>query len=456
MEAKNSNWKTPCYEKLQELIKKWFSASDNQIPIGLIEDTMSHELYNAVPTPTGDSLLHVAAEYGRERIVELLVDNNFSLVVTNNRKDTAIHVAARAKNIGVMRVILSKFDDASNEDVRILHRLLQIPFPSGRVIHKSHGNSPLHAAISESNITFLKNILHEKEGLMYFRDEHRNTPLHYAAYIGYVEGVHELLNKSNLVAFQQNSNGDLLIHIACQSSRVQVVKQVLRLECPYTRFWLNNKGQNILHIAAENGQNKMCRASMILRTTGVPLRKDMLGVQCVANIEWNVNYAANTLILGDVLIAIVTFAAGFTVPSRVYSSNDSIPKNKGIVVLVDKKLFKFMAFNTISMYSSIFGSIVLLWMHLGDRRYAIRAYFLARLFAHLALRTMPVAFMAAIYLVIGYFPLGNRILLLRRIGELIFLIGLILFYGPVDRPHEVHDGEQLYPAYGVLGSGDHP
>ncbi|XP_054781906.1 protein ACCELERATED CELL DEATH 6-like [Prosopis cineraria] len=288
MEAKNSNWKTPCYEKLQELLKKRFSASDNQIQIGLIEDTMSHELYNAVrnnkndvnnfldvleqvcrekqidcstvlhqATPTGDSLHHVAAEYGRERIAELLVDNNFSLVVTNNRKDTAIHVAARAKNIGVMRVILSKFDDARSKDdfimlpnklgKRALHEAILSKYLEGlnfllseqsesRVSHKSRGNSPLHAAISENNIAFLKNIVHEKEGLMYFRDEHGNTPLHYAAYIGYVEGVRELLNKSNLVVFQRNSNGDLPIHIACQSSRVQVVKQLLRIECPYTRF----------------------------------------------------------------------------------------------------------------------------------------------------------------------------------------------------------------------------
>ncbi|XP_054779711.1 protein ACCELERATED CELL DEATH 6-like isoform X3 [Prosopis cineraria] len=347
---------------------------------------------------------------------------------------------------------------------------------------------------------FLKNIVHEKEGLMYFRDEHRNTPLHYAAYIGYVEGVRELLNKSNLVAFQRNSNGDLPIHIAFQSSRVQVVKQLLRVECPYTRFWLNNKGQNILHIAAENRQNKMVRfllkhsnihpenvnekdldgdaplhlasrklylwtllhlsrdkrtdanlvndkglnardivlmqakhpmtrqefrASMILRTASVPLRKDMLGVQRIANAEWNVKDAANTLILVAVLIATVTFAAGFTVP--------------------------------------------------GDRRYAIRAYFLARLFVHLALGTMPVAFMAAIHLVVGnnaslgdlvkvisfifisfillllvlgYFPPGNRIPLLRQIGELIFLIGLILFYGPADRPYEARDVDQLNPVYG--------
>ncbi|XP_054781920.1 protein ACCELERATED CELL DEATH 6-like [Prosopis cineraria] len=404
------------------------------------------------------------------------------IMLPNKLEKRALHEAILSKYLEGLNFLLSEQSESTQplyrdtnppespiyvatqvRDVRILHRLLQILFPSGRVIHKSRGNSPLHASISESNI----------------------------AYIGYVEGVRELLNKSNLVAFQRNLNGDLPIHIACQSSRVQVAKQLLHVKCPYTRFWLNNKGQNILHIAAENGQNKMVRfllkhsnihpenmnekdidgdaplhlasrklylwtllhlsrdkrtdanlgsdkglnardivlmqakhpmthqefrASMILRTAGVPLKKDMLGVQRVANAEWNVKDAANTLILVAVLIATVTFATSFTVPGGVYSSDDPMPKTEA-------------------------------W-----QCWLIKNY--SKLFVHLALGKMLVAFMAAIYLVVsnnaslgdlvkvisfifisfilllfllGYFPLGNRIPLLRQIGEPIFLIGLIYF-----------------------------
>ncbi|XP_054781847.1 uncharacterized protein LOC129289047 [Prosopis cineraria] len=266
MGPNDSNWKVPFYKRLEELLKK-FVSSVNHVQLGVNDDTMSYELYNAVldvlekvcrekqldcstvlhqATPTGNSLLHVAAEHGRARIAELLVDNNFLLIATNIRKDTALHVATRAKNIGVMRVILSKFDDASSKDnfmmlpnksgnralheailsrhhegfdfllseqsestwpsywdthpadspiyvavqtgdVEILRRLLQIPFPKDRVIYKSQGNSPLFAAISECNIAALKEIVFKKEELMFVTDENGNTPLHYAAFTGYAE-----------------------------------------------------------------------------------------------------------------------------------------------------------------------------------------------------------------------------------------------------------------------------
>ncbi|XP_054781923.1 protein ACCELERATED CELL DEATH 6-like [Prosopis cineraria] len=472
-------------------------------------------------TPSGDWLLHVAAEYGRTRIAELLVDNNILLIVTNKRKDTALHVAARAKNIGVMKAMLSKFDDASSKDnfimlpnkvgniafheaimskyregfdfllseqskstlsfywdtqpadspmyvavqsgdVEILRRLLQIPFPSDRVIYKNHGNSPLHAAISERNIAVLKEIVDKKEELMFLRHENENTPLHYAAYTGYVEGVRELLNKSPLVAFQQNAiASNLPIHVACCAGHVQVVEEFLCVQGPCTSFWLNNEGQNILHIAAMRGRNKMFGAYMILRTAGgaSPNENKPRESQPVENKEWNVHDGANPLIIVAVLVATVTFAAGFTVPGGVYSSDDPILKERGMAVLTDQTLFKiFMAFNTISMYCSTIGSVILLWMHMGDRRFSIRAYHISRVFVQWALITMPVAFMAAIRWVVsnnsliadltsviafififlsiclgvlGYFPMGSPSNL-RQVGQLLLWTGIILFYGSND------------------------
>ncbi|XP_054789369.1 protein ACCELERATED CELL DEATH 6-like [Prosopis cineraria] len=626
MKANDSiSWKVACYEKLQELLKKQFRSSVNQTQIGVINDSMSYELYNAVvdehedvnkfldvlekvcrekqldcstiiyqATPSGDSLLHVAAEYGRTRIAELLVDNNFLLIVTNKRKDTALHVAARAKSIEAMKVILSKFDDASSKNnfimlpnkvgntalheaiiskdpegfafilseqsestlsfywdthpadspmyvavqsgnAEILRRLLQIPFPSDRVIYKSRGNSPLHAAISERNID---EIVDKKEELMFLGDENESTPLHYAALTGYVEGVRKLLNKSTLVAFQQNANANLPIHVACGEGRVRVVKEFLRIQGPCTSLWLNNEGRNILHIAAMRGKNSMVKyllkhpkidsktvnekdlngdtplhlasrklhlwtllhlsrdkrikmnlvndqgltARDIVRSQrNFPMTRRELGAdvilgiaggaaraienkqrqsQPVANKEWNVNDGANTLIIVAVLVATVTFAAGFTVPGGLYSSDDSVPKERGMAVLTDQTLFKiFMVFNTISMYCSTIGSVILTWMHLGDRRFSLRAFYISRAFVNWALITMTVAFMAAIRLVvsnndlfadlisaiafififlnlclwfIGHFPLGSRLPILRQVGELSLWIVLILFYGTKD------------------------
>ncbi|XP_054781919.1 protein ACCELERATED CELL DEATH 6-like [Prosopis cineraria] len=306
--------------------KKWFISSINHVQIGVNDDTMNYQLYNAVHDEHEDvnKFLDMLdrlnmGEQGSQSCLLIII---FLRIVTHVRKDTELHVAAKA--IGVMRVISSKFDDASSKDnlmmlpnksgnralheailskhregfdfllseqsestwplywdthqgrsyaglrssarsysskyregfdfllseqsestwpfywdthpadspiyvavqtgdVEILHRLLQIPFPTDWDIFKRQGNSPLFAAISQRNIAALKEIVDNKEKLMFLTDENGDTPLHYAARTGYVEGVRELLNKSTLLAFQRNSGSDLPIHFACYKGHIQVV-----------------------------------------------------------------------------------------------------------------------------------------------------------------------------------------------------------------------------------------
>ncbi|XP_054779656.1 uncharacterized protein LOC129287498 isoform X1 [Prosopis cineraria] len=63
-------------------------------------------IFNNV-TPTGDSLLHVAAEFGREEVVELIASHYPNLLSKGNKKgDTPLHVASRAKNVEAIKVIL--------------------------------------------------------------------------------------------------------------------------------------------------------------------------------------------------------------------------------------------------------------------------------------------------------------------------------------------------------------
>ncbi|XP_054789833.1 protein ACCELERATED CELL DEATH 6-like [Prosopis cineraria] len=407
------------------------------------------------------------------------------------------------------------------------------------------------------SVAVLKEIVDKKEELMFLTDEDGNTPLHYAAFTGYVEGVRELLNKSTLVAFQRNSKSNLPIHFACGKGHIQVVEELLRVQGPRASFSLNNEGRNILHIASMRGKSKMVKyllkhpkinsktvnekdllngdtplhlasrklylwtldhlsrdkriivnlvndqgltaidiirsqskfpmtriefykrlrhvttylldlitlqlgACMILIYAGASLKhNNKLRPKRVVNKEWNENDGANTLIIVAVLVATVTFAAGFTIPGGVYSSDDPVPKKRGIAVLSDQTLFKiFMTFNTIAMYCSTFGTILLLWRHLPDRRVSIRAYHISKIFVQLALGTMPVAFVAAILLVVrndsflayltsiiafifvfvilllgllGYFPTRSISLpVFRQVGLLLLWFGIILFYGSKD------------------------
>ncbi|XP_054779826.1 protein ACCELERATED CELL DEATH 6-like [Prosopis cineraria] len=625
MEAR---WRPICYERVDKLVRRWSGSPDNRFPFSSQNvDVMIYELYEAVRdenqdvynfvgvldevsgrkqldlsiiidqvTPAGDSLLHVAAEFGRKEIAELIACFFPKLLYKANIKgDTPLHVAARAKNNEVMKIILLTFENIDTShlitsenkfgntplheavlsknldgvnillkahddvalarywnntypnkspmylavltgDLEILHRLLQIPFPSNLTISNCRGNSPLHAAILERKPDVLQEILNVREELMYLRDENEETPLHCAARVGYLEGVSVLLNKSNLTAFQKNSEGNLPVHLACEGGHVRVVKKLLEEKCPWpdVRLWLNNNGQNMFHIAARNGEKNVVKyllknpkiihdetmnekdvngdtplhlasrnlclwtllhlsrdkkidvnlvnnegftardivrvqskipmrhqeflADVILKSAGVPLKTNILGVGHVASInrEWNVKEAANTLILVAILIATVTFAAGFTVPGGIHDPDDKIPKERGKAVFACHTLFDiFMTFNTIAMYSSTLGSIILLWVQLGDRHFAEGVYRFAKIFVYVALLTMPIAFLAAICLtvsnnplltcilsvigfififfilfarILGRFPLGIRLPVVRQIGDLFIRIILILFY----------------------------
>ncbi|KAA8525043.1 hypothetical protein F0562_011463 [Nyssa sinensis] len=88
-------------------------------------------------------------------------------------------------------------------------------------------------------------------------DENGRTPLSYAASIGYLDGVCCLLD-CNAFAFTEytynrDRDGFYPIHMASRNGHINVIQEFLR-RCPDSRELLNPKGQNILHVAAENGR----------------------------------------------------------------------------------------------------------------------------------------------------------------------------------------------------------
>ncbi|XP_054790033.1 protein ACCELERATED CELL DEATH 6-like [Prosopis cineraria] len=646
----DARWRPICYERVDKLmVRRWSGSADNRFLFASQnDDVMIYELYKAVRdenqdvfnfvgvldevcgqqqidlsiivdqvTPAGDSLLHVAAEFGRKEIGELIacffpkllcdisssslfplqgkykrrhstscaartknnevmkiilltfenIDTSHLITSENKFGNTPLHEAVLSKNLEGVNILLNAHDDTAlaiywnnpypnkspiylavlTDDVEILRRLLQIPFPSNLSISKCRGNSPLHAAILERKPHVLQEILNVREELMYLRDENEETPLHCAARVGYLEGVSILLNKSTLTAFQKNSEGNLPVHLACEGGHVQVVKKLLEEKFPWhdVRLWLNNNGQNMLHIAAMNGEKNvvkhllrnpkiihgeimnerdvngdtplhlasrnLCLWTLLLLSQDkkidvnlvnnkdftardivrvqckIPMRRQeslkfhlfavlvlivtdsvksaniqILGARHVASIntEWNVKEAANALILVAILIVTVTFAAGFSVPGGIHGADDKIPKERGTAVFGSQTLFDiFMTFNTIAMYSSTLGSIILLWVQLGDRRFAEGVYRFAKIFVYVALLTMPVAFLAAICLtirnnilltcilsvigfififfiyfarILGRFSLGICLPFVRQAGALFIRIILVLFYGKND------------------------
>lgn len=315
--------------KLYEAVKEGHGASFVMVLKQQSEENKLRlsDVFDKV-TIAGDSLLHVAADLGKEMIVGRICDLFPLLLIRRNvRGDTPLHVAARSKKYETVKLILSQYatkqstyDEMKDKEItretnecgntplheavysgdvdvvkeifdqdkavvhclnkskrsplcsavvngneQILELLLQIPLPADQPLSQCRRSSPLHTAIQHQRRVMIQAIIETRPELVYLRDEDGNTPLHYAVDIGYVDGFrilfkNSLLNKLDQTALERNKKGHLPLHLACKRGCVEMVKEFLEPGSgwpinPYVL--LNQKGQNILHIAAKNGRHNV-------------------------------------------------------------------------------------------------------------------------------------------------------------------------------------------------------
>ncbi|KAL9342597.1 hypothetical protein Peur_065922 [Populus x canadensis] len=283
-------------------------------------------------TPCGNTLLHVAVSYGSDNIIAYLVKDFPSLItMRNSQNDTVLHLAARERtaihtikslvelNPSLMRMANGKrntpLHDAvikGNEEVAkfLVARDPEVAYYSNKngssplYLAVENGNkngilddlldlgasipitredgdalpkrkSPVHAAIEQRNIDLLEKIAKAKPELLCLTDEELGNSLHYASSICFLEGVRFLLKNFLNGAYKTNSEGNYPIHVACKNESVDLVKEFLDI-FPYPKEFLNKKGQNILHVAAENGQGNVVRYILEqYQKIGEPLLNEM-------------------------------------------------------------------------------------------------------------------------------------------------------------------------------------
>lgn len=106
------------------------------------------------------------------------------------------------------------------------------------------------------------------------------------------------------------------------------------------------------------------------------------------------------------LLMTVSFAAGFTVPGGLYSSDDPNPKIRGTAVFAGNSVFWiFIIFNTITMYSSAMAC-GLLSVGIVNQSKLTRNIHFPHLFLTCAFLAASVAFLSAVALVVA----SNRLL----------------------------------------------
>ncbi|KAA8550160.1 hypothetical protein F0562_001824 [Nyssa sinensis] len=117
------------------------------------------------------------------------------------------------------------------------------------------GNSIVHATIGTRNREVLDKLLRFRSSLIDSVDENGRTPLSYAASIGYLDGICCILDLKAFTecTYNRDRDGFYPIHMASRNGHINVIQEFLR-RCQDSRELLNPKGQNILHVTAENGR----------------------------------------------------------------------------------------------------------------------------------------------------------------------------------------------------------
>ncbi|MED6138044.1 hypothetical protein PIB30_070624 [Stylosanthes scabra] len=347
------------------------------------------------------------------------------------------------------------------------------------------GISPLVLAITKEDKDMMKNIVVKKQEWMHLKDKNGRVALHCAAATGYQEGVAYLLDICKSCSIQRDNYGYLPIHLAAHGGHVEVVKMLLKY-CPDPNEMLVDKSlNNILHIAAKSGKVDLVR--YILKTEELEKminQKNMKGdtplhvatkrghPKIVYDLTWDnkveldllnlrketpldiaiqatqdadapslreathsVEVAPDYVIATErfkdrveslsvisTLIITASVAACLAVPGEA--------DDKGTAKNLHKAMFHLFIFCiTISFFTSISATIVLIWGRLGVIQLLNLAMKLAMPLLGTALVTLSLAFMAGIYTLISKLTwLATTFIVITAVlVAIIFFLYMLLF-----------------------------
>ncbi|KAA8524429.1 hypothetical protein F0562_010847 [Nyssa sinensis] len=232
----------------------------------------------------GDLPIHLAASSGHQSTVQYLISEaqqkgfKDGLMAANKEGNTPLHLALKNGQEEVGELLFVNNKQASRclnkEDKSPLYMAVEAGYLhlvtemitycySGEMNNSDEmrqGKSIVHAAIETRNKELLEKILSFKPELMDSMNEHGRRPLSYAASIGYIDAVRYILEPGR---FPQNSykwdrNGFYPVHSASKKGHINIIQEFLG-HYPDLRELQDRKGQNILHTAAKNGKAKAVR-----------------------------------------------------------------------------------------------------------------------------------------------------------------------------------------------------
>ncbi|RVX19993.1 Protein accelerated cell death 6 [Vitis vinifera] len=363
-------------------------------------------------SPRNNTCLHIAVRFGHHELAEYIVKECPDLIKkTNSTGDTALHIAARKKDLSFVKFAMDSCPSgsgASRDVEKAEHPLLIIVNKEGNtVLHEALINRCKQEEVVEILIKADPQVAHypNKEGKSllflaaeahYFHvveaigkpkvEKHMNInrdreakPAVHGAILGKNKGVQTLLAKdqSNFDRYHRDDEGFLPIHVASMRGYVDIVKELLQVSSDSIEL-LSKHGENILHVAAKYGQTAFDIAVSVEHPTSLHQRLiwtalKSTGARRAGNSKVppklpkspntdQYKDRVNTLLLVSTLVATVTFAAGFTMPGGYNSSDPSA----GMAIFLMRNMFHmFVICNTIAIFALPLLGLALYAMSFG-------------------------------------------------------------------------------------------
>ncbi|KAG5554523.1 hypothetical protein RHGRI_012166 [Rhododendron griersonianum] len=212
-------------------------------------------------TPNNNTVLHVVAEFGDSHCVADILNKCPSLLChATTDGDTPLHIAAAGGHEGIVKSLIdfakSQVDNQQNGIAAANNggggAVAAVVTEMLRARNRD-GDTPLHLAarLEKPLVQVLDKLLEWREDLIEEQDAYGWTPLHLAARCENLKAVKKLLEKNKSVAYvATNNDKETALHIAAAVGDVRIMEELLST-CPDCWEMVNNKGQNILHIAAD-------------------------------------------------------------------------------------------------------------------------------------------------------------------------------------------------------------
>ena len=214
----------------------------------------------------GNTPLYYACLKGFRDIVNLLLDNDADVFVSNNLSETPLHAASRSGNKEIIGKLVqygaeldatdNELDATDNEGRTPLIRLLENRRTDTAMFLIEQGadteiaDNTGHKAIDYATAHGLREVV-ERLSTGSTADTHGNTPLHQAAFNGQSEIVRSLLSTFPDMTDATNDDGETPLIIACMKGNLAVAKLLLDAGADANRSQLN--GNSPLHFAAWSG-----------------------------------------------------------------------------------------------------------------------------------------------------------------------------------------------------------